>query len=157
MNVSDLLTADLVLPALEARDKEAVMRMLAARVAGHHPEIEEASLVDALRQRERQVSTALVDGVAIPHAKLPGLPRMVGALARSHPGIECDSHDGRPTHLFFLLVGPAELPGDHLRALAVVSRLLHDGPCRTRLMQAEDAPAILAVLREHGQRLRRAA
>jgi nitrogen PTS system EIIA component len=157
MNVLDLLTADLVLPALEARDKEAVMLALAARVAGRHREIEEDILVEALRQRERQVSTALVDGVAVPHAKLPGLSRMVGALGRSPGGIDCDSHDGGPTHLFFLLVGPAEQPGDHLRALASVSRLLHDPRCRSRLMAAEDVAAMLAVLRDHVQPVRPAA
>jgi len=157
MNVVELLTADLVLPALEAHDKEAVMLALAARVAGQCREIDESILVAALRQRERQVSTALVDGVAVPHAKLPGLTRTVGALGRSHGGIDCDSHDGRPTHLFFLLVGPAEQPGDHLRALASVSRLLHDPRCRTRLMEVEDAAAMLAVLREHAERVRPAA
>jgi len=157
MNISELLTADLILPALDARDKEAVMLALASRIALHHREIDEALLVDALRQRERQVSTALVDGVAVPHAKLAGLPCMVGALGRSTVGIDCDSHDGRPTHLFFLLVGPAEHPDQHLRALATVSRLLHDERCRTGLLQAEDAAAMLAALREQAQRARRAA
>ena len=157
MNVLDLLTPKLVLPALEALDKDAVMLALAARVSEEHREIDETRLIDALRHRERQMSTALVDGVAIPHAKLPGLPRLVGALARSLPGINGDSHDGRPTHFFFLLVGPAERPGDHLKALATVSRLLHDDRCRTDLMQAADAAAMLGVLRAHAERVRPAA
>ena len=157
MNVLDLLTADLVLPALEGRNKESVMHALAERVAGRHRDIEPTRLVDALRQRERLASTALADGIAVPHARLPGLTQMVGALARSHAGIDFDSHDGGPTHLFFLLVGPPDQPGAHLRALASVSRLLHDPRCRAGLMAAEDAPSMLAVLREHARHVAPAA
>src|SRR5262245_25118656 len=157
MNVSDMLTAELVLPALDARDKEMVMLTLARRLAGVHRDVDGPRLVEALRERERQVSTALLDGVAVPHARLTGLQRIVGVLGRSPSGVACDSHDGRPTHLFFLLVSPAEEPGHHLRALAAVSRLLHDSHCRAGLMAADDAPGMLAVLHEHASRFHRAA
>jgi len=157
MNVSEMLTAELVLPALDARDKAMVMLSLATRLAGVHRDIDGPRLVEALRERERQVSTALVDGVAVPHARLSGVERIVGVLGRSPSGVACDSHDGRPTHLFFLLVSPAEQPGHHLRALAAVSRLLHDPHCRSSLMAAEDGPAMLAVLHAHAARFHRAA
>jgi PTS system nitrogen regulatory IIA component len=157
MNVSEMLTAELVLPALDARDKAMVMLSLATRLAGVHRDINGPRLVEALRERERQVSTALVDGVAVPHARLSGVERIVGVLGRSPSGVACDSHDGRPTHLFFLLVSPAEQPGHHLRALAAVSRLLHDPHCRSSLMAAEDGPAMLAVLHAHASRFHRAA
>ncbi len=156
MNVIELLTTDLVLPELEARDKDAVMLALAGRVVGCRADVDGSLLVEALRERERQSSTALVDGVAVPHAKLPGLCRMVAAIARSLPGIDCDSDDGRPTHLFFLLVGAAERPGEHVKALATVSRLLHDPRCRGRLMAADDESTMLTVLREHAQPVRAA-
>jgi nitrogen PTS system EIIA component len=156
MNITDLLTTELVLPSLEARDKDAVLLALAGRVVGCRDDVDGTVLVEGLRDRERQSSTALVDGVAVPHAKLPGLSRMVAALARSVTGIDCDSDDGRPTHLFFLLVGAAERPGEHVKALAAVSRLLHDGRCRARLMAADDEAAMLAVLREHASPLRAA-
>jgi PTS system nitrogen regulatory IIA component len=157
MNVSEMLTEELVLPTLDARDKEMVMLSLARRLAGVHRDVDGQRLVEALRERERQVSTALVDGVAVPHARLSGVERIVGVLGRSASGIACDSHDGRPTHLFFLLVSPAEEPGHHLRALATVSRLLHDPHCRSGLMAAADAPAMLAVLHAHASRHHRAA
>jgi nitrogen PTS system EIIA component len=156
MQVSDYLTAELVLPALAARAKDEVMEALAARLAACHPEIDQGRLVAALRERERQVSTALVDGVAIPHARLEGVPRMVAALGRSEAGVECESHDGKPTHLFLLLVVPAEQPGAHLKLLAAASRLLTDERCRVRLMDAPDAGAVLDALREAEQRSVRA-
>ena len=158
MKISDLLTVELVLPALIAREKDEVMQTLAAHVSRHRPELDHGRLVTALQERERQMTTALTDGVAIPHAKLPGLLHMVAAFGRSLGGIDCDSHDGRPTHLFLLLVTPAEDPGAHLKVLAAASRLLHDGRCRARLMQADhDEIALLAALREEESRTQRAA
>jgi len=156
MNLFDVLTSELVVPALAASDKDGVLLTLAARVAQSHP-IDEGALVEALRLRERQMTTALVDGVAIPHAKLPRLPGLVAALGRSAMGVDCDAHDGVPTRLFFLLVGPAERPGDHLKALAAVSRLLHEERCRTALLAADDAASMLDVLRRYGERVRPAA
>ncbi len=153
MRLTDCLAADLVLPAVAAERKDEVLELLAAQLAAAHPAIDRGLLIAALRERERQASTALLDGVAIPHAKLPGLPRVVAALARSRAGIDCDSHDGKPTHLFLLLVAPAEAPGAHLKMLATVSRLLHDQHCRTRLMNVhDDADALWGALREAEER-----
>ena len=71
--IADLLTAELVVSALEAGGRDDVMNALATRVAACHPQVDASRLVEALRERERQMSTALVDGVAIPHARLDGL------------------------------------------------------------------------------------
>jgi len=103
------------------------------------------------------MSTALVEGVAIPHARVAGLARVVAAFARSLAGVACDSHDGRPTHLFFVLAAPAEAPGTHLKLLATVSRLLGDERCRARLMNAADATALLAALCEEERRVQQTA
>jgi PTS system nitrogen regulatory IIA component len=156
MQISDYLTAELVLPALAAAARDEVMEALAARLAACHPEIDAGRLVAALHERERQVSTALVDGVAIPHARVEGLTRMIAALGRSAAGVDCGSHDGKPTHLFLLLVVPADRPGAHLKLLATASRLLTDGRCRARLMDAPDAAGVLDALREAERRTVRA-
>ncbi|HLY38267.1 MAG TPA: PTS sugar transporter subunit IIA [Candidatus Binatia bacterium] len=153
----DLLSVERVVPTLAATDKDDVLVALASRITSTHPAIDERDLVEALRARERQMTTALVNGVAIPHAKLPGIAGPVGALGRTAAGIECDAHDGAPTRLFFLLVGPVERPGDHLKALATVSRVLHEERCRTALLGAIDADAMLDVLRRHSERARSAA
>jgi mannitol/fructose-specific phosphotransferase system IIA component (Ntr-type) len=153
----DLLTVERVVPTLAAADKDDVLVALAARIGSTHPAIDVRDLIEALRARERQMTTALVNGVAIPHAKLAGLAGIVGALGRTAAGIDCDAHDGAPTRLFFLLVGPAERPGDHLKALSTVSRVLHEERCRTALLDAADAGAMLDVLRRYAERARPAA
>ena len=83
-------------------------------------------LVEVLWERERLGSTAIGDGIAIPHGKLPGLKGVIGAFGRHPAGVDFDSLDGSPTHLFFLLVAPEDSVGQHLKALARVSRLLKD-------------------------------
>ena len=153
MRISDVLSVELVLPAITGRTKDEVLDTLAGHLAAFHPSLDGGRLTAALRERERQMSTALVDGVAIPHARVAGLAQAVAAFARSDAGVACDSHDGRPTHLFFVLAVPVEAPGTHLKLLATVSRLLSDARCRARLMNAADAPAVLAALCEEERRV----
>src|SRR2546428_5570769 len=126
MTSSSRLTPDLVLPALPALAKAEVLETLAAHVGLVHPHVDVRRLADSLHERERQSTTALEDGVAIPHVRLAGLPGPLAALARSSAGIACGAADGRPTRLFLLLVVSAEQPGSHLRLLAGAARLLSD-------------------------------
>ena len=153
MRISDLLDTRLVLPALAAAHKNEALAQLASRLASEHPEIDRHQLIAVLDDRERQMSTALEGGVAIPHARLDGLTRMAAVLGRSLDGISCDSHDGKPTHLFLLLVVPARSPGPHLKVLATASRLLHDERCRGRLLKASDEVGLLAALRDEENRV----
>ena len=83
-------------------------------------------LVEVLWERERLGSTAIGDGIAIPHGKLPALKSVLGAFGRHVAGVDFESLDGSPTQLFFLLVAPEDSVGQHLKALARVSRLLKD-------------------------------
>ena len=157
MGITDLLIEELVFPALDARGSDEAIETLGMRLAAFHRDIDRDGLVHALRERERQVTTALGDGVAIPHARLAGLDRTVAAFGRSRTGVPWESLDGRPTHLVFLLAGPADLPGAYLKVLAGVSRLLSEERCRARLMEAESETELLLVLREEEARGRRAA
>src|SRR5262245_1076115 len=152
MKIEDILTEDLVIPALGARSKTDALVELATAVARRHPELERERLVQALEDRERLNSTALGDGVAIPHGKLPGIKRVFAAFARSPQGVDFQSLDGRPTHLFFLLVAPEDSAGAHLKALARISRLLKNEEFRARLMQATDARALWETIREEDAR-----
>ena len=148
MKITDILTADMVVPALRGRTKGEIIDELAGVVAAGHPEIDRARLVQALEDRERLNSTALGEGVAIPHGKLPGLRRVVAAFGRSPGGVDFQSLDGKPTHLFFLLVAPEDSAGAHLKALARISRLLKDEAFRNRLLHAEDAASLYRIIRE---------
>jgi PTS system nitrogen regulatory IIA component len=90
--------------------------------------------------------------VAIPHGKLPTVGQVVAAFGRSVPGVDFESLDGKPTHLFFLLVAPEGSAGAHLKALARISRLLKDEGFRRRLMQAADAHELYTIIREEDAR-----
>lgn len=146
--ISSLLTDAVVVPELAARDKDTALAMLAAQLATRSLALNESALVTALREREGQASTGLGDGLAIPHARLAGLDRMLGLFARSRRGIEWDAADKRPVHLILLLAGPADQPGAYMKVLASVSRVLRDADCRTRLMAAAGPVEILGVLRD---------
>jgi nitrogen PTS system EIIA component len=152
MKIEDILAEELVIPALTARSKADVLEELASAVSGVHPELDRTRLVQALEDRERLNSTALGDGVAIPHGKLPGLKRVFAAFGRSRQGVDFQSLDGKPTHLFFLLVAPEDSAGAHLKALARISRLLKDESFRVRLLQAADQHELWTTIREEDAR-----
>ena len=152
MKIADILTETMVVPALAGGAKAEVIEELAAVVSREHPEIDHARLVQALEDRERLNSTALGDGVAIPHGKLTGVKRVVAAFGRSPAGVDFHSVDGRPTHLFFLLVAPEGSAGAHLKALARISRLLKDEAFRGRLLEASDRQALFAIIRDEDAR-----
>ncbi len=152
MKIEDILAEELVLADLAARSKADVLDELATAVASRHPELDRERLVQALEDRERLNSTALGDGVAIPHGKLSGIKRVFAAFARSRQGVDFHSLDGQPTHLFFLLVAPEDSAGAHLKALARISRLLKDDGFRARLMQAPHAAALFDTIRQEDAR-----
>ena len=152
MKITDILTPDMVVPALHGRTKQDVIQELSDVVAANHHEVERARLVQALEDREKLNSTALGEGVAIPHGKLPGLRRVLAAFGRSPTGVDFNSLDGKPTYLFFLLVAPEDSAGAHLKALARVSRLLKDEAFRGRLMAAKTAADVYATIREEDDR-----
>ena len=152
MRISELLNPNAVLPTVEARTKDDAILGVATHLSSCYREIQRDRLVVALLKRERLMSTALADGVAIPHARLSGLSRTIAAFGRSRAGIDWDAQDGQPTHLFFVLVVPDDAQSAHLKLLAAASRLLHDPACRTRLMAASDE-LLLPTLRSEEDRV----
>lgn len=153
MKIVDFLPENLVFPSLAATSKEGVLEELARGLAEVHPEIDPARLVDVLLEREKLGSTAIGDGIAIPHGKLPGLSTVLGAFGRHAAGLDFQSLDGAPTKLFFLLVAPEDSAGMHLKALARVSRLLKDAAFRTRLVGATTRDALYKLIREEDEKL----
>lgn len=108
-------------------------------------------VLTALLDREKLGSTGIGQGLAIPHAKHPGLKNLVGVFARSREGVQFDSLDGEPVHLFFLLLSSQEAAHEHLEALAYVSKHLRDDIFRRFLLKARDAKEILELLDEADQ------
>lgn len=148
MRLVEILPQSLVIPTLHGDTKDAVLRELATELARVHPEVDSARLVDVLWERERLGSTALGDGIAIPHGKLPGLRGVLAAFGRHPTGVDFESLDGKPSQIFFLLVAPDNSVGLHLKALARVSRLLKDEAFRALLRGTDDRDALYRAICE---------
>ncbi len=146
MKVSEFLTEDMVIPELKARTKEAVLEEFSAMLQDRGKIPDSRALSDILAAREALGSTGIGGGIAIPHGKLKGIPRMIIAFGRSGQGIDFDSLDGQPARLFFLLVAPEDAPGEHLKARAMVSRLMKNGKLKDALSRARDAKEINALI-----------
>lgn len=152
MKIVDILSKDLVIPELHGRTKDEVLRELAEHLAAVHPGIDASQLVEVLWERERLGSTAIGDGIAIPHGKLPGLDSVLAAFGRHRSGVEFQSLDGNPTKLFFLLVAPEDSVGQHLKALARVSRLLKDPAFRARLLSADGPDELYSSIHDEDEK-----
>jgi nitrogen PTS system EIIA component len=148
MRVIDFLQPDCIVAALKATSKAAVLAELSEHLARAVPGVEAGALRRVLEERELLASTAIGDGIAIPHGKLDSVGHLVGALGRAVQGIDFDSIDGKPTHLVFMLVAPTSSTGVHLKALARLSRLFRDADFRQRLLVAPSAAAMYQVIVE---------
>ncbi len=145
MELSDLLTPRGIIPTLKAKSKKQALQDLAELgtvVTG----LPTRDLVEGLMQRERLGSTGLGGGIAIPHAKFKGLDRIHCLVARLDQPIEFESLDNEPVDLIFVLLAPEHASGDHLKALARISRLLREPSALERLRAARDAKSLYAVL-----------
>jgi PTS system nitrogen regulatory IIA component len=146
MKIVDFVRPELVVPELHAQDKTDVVKELAGHLASQVSGVDREQLAKVLLERERLASTAIGEGVAIPHGKLDAVGRLVACVGRARGGVDFDSMDSRPTHLFFVLVAPENSTGVHLKALARISRLFKDPEFRTRLMQAKDGAEMYKVI-----------
>jgi nitrogen PTS system EIIA component len=153
MRIVDFLQIDRVIPALAATGKEEALTELAEPIANANPQLDKAGLIKTLISRENLGSTGIGGGVAIPHGKHDGLDHLVASFGRSVKGIDFNSMDHRPAHLFFLLVAPKNCAGDHLKALARISRLFKDPMLKNSLQQAETREEIYRIIEEYDMKL----
>jgi PTS system nitrogen regulatory IIA component len=148
MKIIDLLAPQCILPNLEATNKKGVLEELAKALTPEADGISLQTVIDVLMDRERLGSTGIGDNIAIPHGKLPQLSRLMLCFGRSLKGVDFDSMDNKPSHLFFMLLAPVNSAGLHLKALAKISRMLMSQPFRDNLMQAEGAEEIYRLIAE---------
>jgi PTS system nitrogen regulatory IIA component len=148
MKITDILSPDMVIADLKGSTKPEVLNELAKALTSKYKEISLADLTAVLAERERLGSTAIGDGIAIPHGKLRGVKTIIGAFGRHVNGVDFDSLDGGPSQLFFVLVAPEDSASLHLKALARVSRLLKESSFRERLIAAKDADQLYRLIKE---------
>lgn len=136
MKITDFLTPDRVIADLTEKEKSAVLKEMAGQLADTESGLDPAQILKVLQDREKISTTAIGEGVAIPHGKLPNVQKVSALFARSLQGVDFASLDGEPTTLFFTLIAPQDAAADHLKALARISRLLKDPDLRRRLLAA---------------------
>ncbi len=152
MRLGEILDVDRIDADFTATSKPAALEALAQLLCeGAAEGSEAASLPNVLRvleAREALQSTGVGSGVAIPHGRVGGLDRFVGALAIHHRGVDFEAIDGRPVSILFAVIGPEKAAGEHLKCLARIGRLLRDDHVRERLQRATSAEDALSIVRE---------
>lgn len=155
MKLSDLIDTKAIVSELQATTKEDVIQELidALAAAGKIDKGDSKKLIAALMAREQLGSTGIGQGLAVPHAKHNSVGNLVAAFGRSKKGIDFDSLDGEPVYLVFLLLSNKEASGQHLEALAYITKLLRDDLFCRFLKEAKDHAELIELLREADQKL----
>lgn len=145
MKIVDILDPAAIVGDLAGTSAKDVLTELCLPIADR-TRVDSQRLVDALLERERLGSTAVGDGVALPHARVAGVRELVASCGRSRAGLAFGAPDAKPTTLFFVLFSPTTGPGLHLNALARVSRLFKSAPLRAAVLGAKDAAEIYQLI-----------
>jgi PTS system nitrogen regulatory IIA component len=148
MKITELLKKEFILEQLKAKSKPEVLAELAGVFIKGKIKFDSGAMLRALLEREKLGSTGIGDGIAIPHGKLAGLDEILVAFGRSREGIAFEALDGKPVHLFFLLMAPENSAGQHLKALAKISHMLKDGVFRKKLLEVQMHDDLVRVITE---------
>lgn len=147
MELSDILDGAAVRVASSVTSKKRLFQEL-GELAGTIYDLPVDQVTRALLDREALGPTAVGQGIALPHARLPGLPGVVGIFLRLDRALDFDAIDRQPVDLIFALFAPADSGVDHLRALALVSRTLRNADVCGKLRSNSDPATLHAVLTE---------
>lgn len=152
MSIEELvehMSAELFVADFSAKNKsETLTRLTEAVVAGSDVNDHEL-ILNMLKNREQLGSTALEEGVAFPHGRSLAVKQLTILFARSKNGVDFESEDGKPTHLFFLILAPPQDTGNYyLQALGKIAELVRKTDIRGALMDAEDFDAMIGILKE---------
>lgn len=150
MKILDLLSKEAINVNLNAQDKIGVINELVASIA-QKAGVSHDELVKVLMDRERLGSTGIGGGIGIPHGKFRNLESLVLGFGLSRQGIDFESMDNRPTHIFFLLLTPESSAGVHLKLLARISRILKNESFKDRLMQATTSQEVINAIKEEDE------
>ncbi|HEC2212025.1 TPA: PTS sugar transporter subunit IIA [Staphylococcus delphini] len=146
MRITELLTKETIAMDLSATTKEGAIDELAQQLnqAGKLNHLDD--YIAAIHKREQQSSTGIGEGIAIPHAKVEAVKTPAIAFGKSKAGVDYDSLDMQPAHLFFMIAAPATGAQTHLDALAKLSSVLMDESVRQALLEADSPEEVLAII-----------
>lgn len=145
MTLADFLDFDAIKPALSAGNKRSLLGQL-ANLAASRIELPAGEILATLTEREKLGSTGFGQGVAIPHGKVEGLPKIYGLFARLSEPVRYKAIDKEPVDLVFLLLSPPDAGAEHLKALAAISRVVRHAPTLEKMRGARSRDALAAVL-----------
>jgi len=154
MKIMDFLSKNAILTDIKSTKKQDVINELVNALvdAGEVEKRLSPKLIEALMAREALGSTAIGQGVAIPHAKSDSVTKLIAAFGLSKKGVDFDSLDGEPAYIFFLLLAPQDSAGPHLKALARISRLLKDKYFRDSLRACQNDLAIVKIISQEDEK-----
>ncbi|MDR2050343.1 MAG: PTS sugar transporter subunit IIA [Deltaproteobacteria bacterium] len=146
MSLGDYLLRENILADFSARNKEEALASLVGQACLNCPGLDKPKALEVLRQRETLGSTGIGDGLAIPHGKVEGCPRIVVILARSRAGCDFNSVDGRECRILCLLLAPPEAAGTYLNVLGRFARIFRSEELKESFMAAASAKDIWNML-----------
>ncbi|MDR1662974.1 MAG: PTS sugar transporter subunit IIA [Endomicrobium sp.] len=148
MKIMDFLSQNAIIVDLKATDKKSAIAELVEVLKNTKKIKNSDDIINVVLERERLGSTGIGQGVALPHGKTDFLQEQVGVLGISHKGIEFNSLDGEPVHMIFLLIGPVEVAGQHLKALSRISRLFKDKFLRQAIKEAKTKQEVARLIQQ---------
>ena len=146
MQLDQIFNSGFINDNLSAKNKTEALQELVNTIIQGGLKLDSSAVIEVLKQRENLGSTGIGDGVAIPHGKVHTLEELVVAFGRSKEGIAFDSVDGKPVHLFFLLLAPENSAGQHLKALAKISKMLKAPNFRKKLLEAKSRGDLYKII-----------
>lgn len=145
MDLVEMTPPEAVFVAVKATSKKQLLQELSHRMAPIAG-VDARTLLGALLDRERLGTTGAGRGVAIPHCRLPAVPKIIGGLARLDAPVDFEAIDGEPVDLVYVIIAPASEGAEHLKALARVSRVFRNDETLVKLRGAKNAAALYALL-----------
>ena len=154
MKIQTLLREDMIIPEISSLERDPALQEMVRFLQNSNRVGKEKDLFEKLIQREKLGSTAIGDGIAIPHCKLKEVQSPILMLGISKKGVRFDALDGKPTHIIFLVVSSPDDPGQNLQILASIAHLVRKaGSLPKRIMAAKNPRKILEIIREEEDKL----
>ena len=146
MKISEILTKKNIIKDLKSFDKESVLEELSNFLKDRGEIPNKKNLLLSLIKREKLGSTGIGENVAIPHAKIRDIDKIITVFARSQIGVEFESLDQKPVNFIYLILAPENSTGQHLKALARISRLFKNPSLRESVLRANETDQIYSIL-----------
>jgi PTS system nitrogen regulatory IIA component len=152
MKIMDYLSEEWVIPDLQGTDKSSILKELSSVLVKpcQVPSVEE--LLQVLLDREKLGSTGIGEGIAIPHGRLKKLKKFFISFGRSLRGVDFDSIDRKPSHLFFLVIAPENSAVDNLKLLSRIVTLLKEPSLKKRLMEVHSQKELFQIISEDDEK-----